>query len=152
MLYKTIIKKEFDSVKVILFKKIIFVWALLWFCIFHTFSSDVNMQCWSHDLIKELDYLYITPFPFLSGVSDFFCKIESKFLNSRVLSGGFVIGLVVAHEKISWWEMKKPEEMITDSKMNHRHGNLVTSIQCVRVNKSILYVTMLQSTHLQVLP
>ena len=30
-------------------------------------------------------------FPFLSKVTDFFCKIESKFLNSRVLAGGFVI-------------------------------------------------------------
>ena len=32
-------------------------------------------------------------FPFLSGVTETFCKIESKFLNSRVLvAGGFVVG------------------------------------------------------------
>ena len=33
--------------------------------------------------------------PFFSvfvGVTEFFCKIESKFLNSRVLAGGFVMG------------------------------------------------------------
>ena len=31
-------------------------------------------------------------FPFLSGVTEIFCKIESKFLNYRVLAGGFVMG------------------------------------------------------------
>ena len=31
------------------------------------------------------------PFPFLSGVTEILCKIESKFLNSRVLAGGFVM-------------------------------------------------------------
>ena len=30
-------------------------------------------------------------FPFLSRVLEIFCKIESKFLNSRVLAGGFVM-------------------------------------------------------------
>ena len=30
-------------------------------------------------------------FSFLSKVSEFFCKPESKFFNSRVLAGGFVI-------------------------------------------------------------
>ena len=30
-------------------------------------------------------------FPFLSGVSEFFCKTESKFLNSRGLADGFVM-------------------------------------------------------------
>ena len=30
--------------------------------------------------------------PFLSGFTEFFCKIELKFLNSRVLAGGFVMG------------------------------------------------------------
>ena len=30
-------------------------------------------------------------FPFLSGIKEIFCKIESKFLNSRVLAGGFVM-------------------------------------------------------------
>ena len=30
-------------------------------------------------------------FPFLSGVTEFFGKMESKLLNSRVLAGGFVI-------------------------------------------------------------
>ena len=33
-------------------------------------------------------------FPFLSKVTEFFCKVESKFLNSRLLDGGFVIGYV----------------------------------------------------------
>ena len=31
-------------------------------------------------------------FQFLSRVTKFFCKIESKFFNSRVLAGGFVMG------------------------------------------------------------
>ena len=31
-------------------------------------------------------------FLFLSGATEFFCKIKSKFLNSRVLAGGFVMG------------------------------------------------------------
>ena len=31
-------------------------------------------------------------FPFLSEVTEVFCKIESKFLNFRVLAGGFVMG------------------------------------------------------------
>ena len=31
-------------------------------------------------------------FPFLSEVTESFCKIELKFLNSRVLAGGFVMG------------------------------------------------------------
>ena len=31
-------------------------------------------------------------FPFLSEVTEIFCKVESKFLNSRVLAGGFVVG------------------------------------------------------------
>ena len=31
-------------------------------------------------------------FPFLSGVTECFYKEESKFLNSRVLAGGFVMG------------------------------------------------------------
>ena len=31
-------------------------------------------------------------FLFLSKVTEFFCKIESNFLNSRVLAGGFVMG------------------------------------------------------------
>ena len=35
--------------------------------------------------------------PFLSKVTEDFCKIESKFLNSRVLAGGFVMG----------WNVKK---------------------------------------------
>ena len=35
-----------------------------------------------------------TLFPFLSGVTKIFCKVESKFLNSRLLDGGFVIGYV----------------------------------------------------------
>ena len=39
-------------------------------------------------------------FLFLSGVTDFFCKTESKFLNSRVLAGGFVMGCA----KMSWFE------------------------------------------------
>ena len=30
-------------------------------------------------------------FPFLSGLTEFFCKVESKFLKSRVLTGGFVM-------------------------------------------------------------
>ena len=30
-------------------------------------------------------------FPFLSGVTKMFFKIELKFLNSRVLAGGFVM-------------------------------------------------------------
>ena len=30
-------------------------------------------------------------FPFLSEVTDYFCKIESKFLNSRLLADGFVM-------------------------------------------------------------
>ena len=30
-------------------------------------------------------------FPFLSKITNLFCKVESKFLNSRVLAGGFVI-------------------------------------------------------------
>ena len=38
-------------------------------------------------------------FPFLSGVTEFFCKIKSKFLNSRVLAGGFVMGCA----KKSWF-------------------------------------------------
>ena len=29
--------------------------------------------------------------PFLPGVTQLFCKIESKFLNSRVLASGFVM-------------------------------------------------------------
>ena len=31
-------------------------------------------------------------FPFLSGVTDFLCKIESTFFNSKVIVGGFVMG------------------------------------------------------------
>ena len=31
-------------------------------------------------------------FPFLSEVTEIFCKIKSKLLNSRVLAGGFVMG------------------------------------------------------------
>ena len=31
-------------------------------------------------------------FPFLSGITETFFNIESKFLNSRVLAGGFVTG------------------------------------------------------------
>ena len=31
-------------------------------------------------------------FSFLSEVTKIFCKIESRFLNSRVLAGGFVMG------------------------------------------------------------
>ena len=31
-------------------------------------------------------------FPFLSMVTEFVCKIESKLLNSRVLAGGFMMG------------------------------------------------------------
>ena len=31
-------------------------------------------------------------FRFLSGVTEVFCKIESKLLNSRVLAGGSVMG------------------------------------------------------------
>ena len=38
-------------------------------------------------------------FPFLSGIIEIFCKIESKFLNSRVLAGGFVMGCA----KKSWF-------------------------------------------------
>ena len=30
-------------------------------------------------------------FPFLSEAKESFCKINSKFLNSRVLAGGFVM-------------------------------------------------------------
>ena len=30
-------------------------------------------------------------FPFLSGITESFCKIESKFLNSCVLADGFVM-------------------------------------------------------------
>ena len=30
-------------------------------------------------------------FPFLSKMTEIFCKIESKFLNYRVLAGGFVM-------------------------------------------------------------
>ena len=33
-------------------------------------------------------------FPFLSRITEIFCKIESKFLNSRVFAGGFVIRYV----------------------------------------------------------
>ena len=39
-------------------------------------------------------------FPFWSGVTEKFCKIESKFLNSRALAGGFVMGCA----KKSWFE------------------------------------------------
>ena len=38
-------------------------------------------------------------FPFLFGVTEIFCKIESKFLNSSVLAGGFVMGCA----KKSWF-------------------------------------------------
>ena len=31
-------------------------------------------------------------FPLLSEVTEIFCKLESKFLNSKVLAGGFVMG------------------------------------------------------------
>ena len=30
-------------------------------------------------------------FPFLSGVTEFFCKLDSIFFNCRVLAGGVVI-------------------------------------------------------------
>ena len=30
-------------------------------------------------------------FPFLFRITEIFCKIKSKFLNSRVLAGGFVM-------------------------------------------------------------
>ena len=33
-------------------------------------------------------------FPFLSRVTEIFCKIKSKFLSSRVLAGGFVLGCI----------------------------------------------------------
>ena len=39
-------------------------------------------------------------FPFLFGITEIFCKIESKFLNSRVLAGGFVIRCA----KTSWFQ------------------------------------------------
>ena len=38
-------------------------------------------------------------FPFLSGVTEIFCRIKSKLLNSRMLAGGFVIGCA----KKSWF-------------------------------------------------
>ena len=38
-------------------------------------------------------------FPFWSGVTEVFCKIESKFVNSSVLSDGFVNGSA----KKSWF-------------------------------------------------
>ena len=31
-------------------------------------------------------------FPFLSGVTEFFCKVESKFLKYMVIAGNFVMG------------------------------------------------------------
>ena len=37
--------------------------------------------------------------PFLSGVTEIFCKIESNFLNFRVLASGFVMGCA----KKSWF-------------------------------------------------
>ena len=39
-------------------------------------------------------------FPFLSEGTKFFCKIEPKFLNSRVLAGGLVMGCA----KKSWFQ------------------------------------------------
>ena len=39
-------------------------------------------------------------FPFLSKVTNFFCKIESKFFNSRVVAGGFVMECA----KKSWFQ------------------------------------------------
>ena len=36
---------------------------------------------------------------FLSGVTESFCKIKSKFLSLRVLAGGFVMG----YAKKSWF-------------------------------------------------
>ena len=53
-------------------------------------------------------------FPFLSGVTEIFCKIESKLLNSRVLAGGFVMGcakkvLVLSIYKKSLQYNKKSE-------------------------------------------
>ena len=36
---------------------------------------------------------------FLSGVTESFCKIESKFLSFRVLAGGLVMG----YAKKSWF-------------------------------------------------
>ena len=38
-------------------------------------------------------------FPFLSGVTEMFWKIETKFMNFRVLAGGFVMGCA----KKSWF-------------------------------------------------
>ena len=38
-------------------------------------------------------------FPFLSRITEIFCKIKSKFLNSRVLAGGFGMGCA----KKSWF-------------------------------------------------
>ena len=38
-------------------------------------------------------------FPFLSGITEMFCKIKSKFLNFKVFAGGFVMGCA----KKSWF-------------------------------------------------
>ena len=38
--------------------------------------------------------------------------------------------------------MKKPEENDAVSEVKHRHGNSVARLQCVRVNKLIIYITM----------
>ena len=40
-------------------------------------------------------------FPFLSEVTEIFCKLKSKFLNSRVIAGGFVMGCA----KKSWFQV-----------------------------------------------
>ena len=43
--------------------------------------------------------LGVGAFPFLFGVTESFCKMESEFLNSRVLAGGIVMGCA----KKSWF-------------------------------------------------
>ena len=53
-------------------------------------------------ILESFFFLYAYPFDVLfrlSGVTEFFCKIESKFLNSSVLAGGFVMGCA----KKSWF-------------------------------------------------
>ena len=38
--------------------------------------------------------------------------------------------------------MRKLEEGDTISELKHRHANSVASVQCARVNKLIIYITM----------
>ena len=93
-------------------------------------SANLFFVCLSGKIFWRVVYPYLK----WNGVLCVLCTSSSR---------RYIEPLVVMHaSRIKRRWTNKPEEVDTVSEVKHRHGNSVASLECARVNKSIIYTIM----------